>query len=215
MIKSVPTRASNIKGKLTNVQYVILHASGRSKWATDKNELDYLTGFHANGFCYHDYIFSTGEYYNLAPLNALLWHAGAGKINGKLTALNAISIGVAMGGENLPSSLYPKAQYDAAVKGVALRLKQLNLTQDKVLGHKEVSAYRGKSDPAAFDMNKFRDDVYLEMKRSEVAAPEPLKQAPRKTIVIQNLNQSEVIYRGNYLATDFGDKVHFREVNND
>ena len=211
MINS-PTDISNIHGKISNIQYIILHTSARSKWATDESELRYLRSVHANRFCYHDYVFSTGEYHNLAPTDSLLWHGGSGKLNNKIVNLNQISIGVGMGGENLPSSLYPKAQYESTVKGVALRCKELGLTASKILGHKEVSGYRGKSDPAAFDMDKFRDDVYIELKRSEIPAPKSLNQAPRKTIVIQNLNQANVVYRGNYLATDFGDKVHFREV---
>ena len=214
MIINSPTHISNINGTIKQVKYIIIHTSGRSKWATDEQELSYLRNVHANKFCYHDYIFTTGEYHNLAPLNALLWHAGGGKINNKVIAMNPISIGIGLSGENLPSSLYPKAQYDALVKGTALRAKELNVPAGNILGHKEVSAYRGKSDPAAFDMNKFRDDVYIELKRNEITPPK-LKQAKRSTIVIETLAHADVIYRGNFLVTDFGDKIHAREVKNE
>lgn len=154
-----PTHASNLHGVMKSVEYIIIHDSGRSPYATDEGELSYLTRAHENQYCYHDYVFQNGAYHQLAPLDALLWHVNGSLVGGKKVDLNPISWGIALGNTNLPSSIYPKAQYAALVAGTKLRMGMFGLGIERVLGHKEVSAYRGKSDPHAFDMDKFRGDV--------------------------------------------------------
>ena len=214
-IKS-PTHKSNIHGKMKAVTHIVLHASGRSKWATDEQELSYLRSEHSSRFCYHDYLMGNGDWHELAALDDWLWHVGDVKWQGVFSNWNDNSYGVALAGENLPSSLYPPVQYNNLIKGLAVRCAQLKLDSSKVIGHKELSAYRGKSDPAAFDMDKFRADLGYELGKSSAAESpqDSLNKAKRDTIVIERKEGLEVVYRGDFLVTDFPKtgKIHVREI---
>lgn len=73
---------------------------------------------------------------------------------------------------------YPTAQYDAAVKWAAAICRFHGWTEHSVIGHKEGT--RRKIDPkgpigsasgAAWDMNKFRDDVAVQLGRKPAPAP--------------------------------------------
>jgi N-acetyl-anhydromuramyl-L-alanine amidase AmpD len=150
------TDPSNFHGWLESVKYLIVHTSGRSPHATDENELAYLQRPELAG-CYHAYIFTTGEAYHLAPFDRLVWHAGKSQWL-EDSDLNRLSVGVAFGNTNLPSSLYSKSQVDSML-GLCYTLCQTyQIPAMNVLGHKEVSPGR-KTDPEAFDMNKFRTEL--------------------------------------------------------
>lgn len=150
------TDSSNFHGWLEGAKYLIVHTSARSPHATDQNELSYLQGRDLPG-CYHAYVFTTGETYHLAPFDRLVWHAGRSQWL-QDSDLNRLSIGVAFGNTNTPATLYPKIQVDKMLELCQMLCTIYKIPVMNVLGHKEVSPGR-KTDPEAFDMNKFRRDL--------------------------------------------------------
>ena len=159
-----PTRKSNIHGTVKKVKYIIVHSSGRSKFATDANELKYLTTTE-NIYCYHAYVTTTGEIHQLAPWDGLMHHVGESRWESDGN-LNTLSIGVSFSSTNTPDSLYTHSQVEAMKDLVRFLMKEYNVPTKYVLGHKEVSPKR-KTDPMAFDMDKFRNEL------SEALKPEP------------------------------------------
>lgn len=156
-ILQAPTDPTNVHGAL-KPQFIVIHDSGRSKYATDQQELSYLTK-HKNIYVYHYYVFTTGEVYQLAPTDRMTYHVDGSMWQGKNYDFNPVSVGLAFGNTNMPDTVYSLASYNSMVALTAKLCLELGIPTTRVLGHKELSAYRGKTDPLAFDMDKFRSDV--------------------------------------------------------
>jgi N-acetyl-anhydromuramyl-L-alanine amidase AmpD len=150
------TTPDNFHGTIKKPKYIIIHDSGRSKHATEANELKYLTDTQADNN-YHAIVFSDGTIIQLAPWLTLMWHAGESKW-GNDSDLNRMSLGVALSGTNTPDMKYGREQYQSLIEITKYLMTLLDIPAQNVLAHKEVSAPR-KSDPLAFDMNKFRRDI--------------------------------------------------------
>uniref|UniRef100_UPI000AAF0673 peptidoglycan recognition protein family protein n=1 Tax=Nocardia acidivorans TaxID=404580 RepID=UPI000AAF0673 len=111
----------------------------------------------------------------------IAWHAGAGSYPGLPDdAANQYTIGIEAannggGKPDLPhryGDVWPAAQYNAYVRGVAAILDHLGLPASRAIGHKEwAGAEQGKWDPGAIDMNLFRADVARAMS-GDLTAPE-------------------------------------------
>ena len=150
------TTPDNMYGQISKPKYIIIHDSGRTKYATESNELKYLTSTQAD-YCYHAIVFSTGSIVQLAPWLTLMWHVGVSKW-GNDTDLNRMSVGVALSGTNTPDMVYSREQYQSLIEITKYLMFLYDIPAQNVLAHKEVSAPR-KVDPLAFDMNKFRRDI--------------------------------------------------------
>lgn len=194
-IIQTPTHASNIHGKVKRIKYIILHGSGRSKEATDKNELDYLTK-HQNIYTYHAYVFTTGEIHQLAPWDSLLWHVGQSKWR-EDTWLNDDSIGVAFSSTEKPDFVFSDEQVSSMRFLVKHLVDKFGVPVDNVLSHKEVSDPPGrKVDPVGFDMDKFRRSL-LE--------PEPI---PTYRLFNRVTNEQTGVLVGRVV----GDKIYYDSI---
>jgi N-acetyl-anhydromuramyl-L-alanine amidase AmpD len=150
------TTPDNFHGSIRKPTYLIIHDSGRTKYATEANELKYLTSTQADNN-YHAIIFSDGTIIQLAPWLTLMWHVGISKW-GNDTDLNRMSIGIALSGTNTPDMVYSRAQYQSLIDITKYLMFLFDVPAQNVLAHKEVSAPR-KSDPLSFSMDKFRRDI--------------------------------------------------------
>jgi N-acetyl-anhydromuramyl-L-alanine amidase AmpD len=150
------TTPDNMYGEIKKPKFLIIHDSGRTKYATEANELKYLTSPKADT-CYHAIVFSTGSIVQLAPWLTLMWHVGVSKW-GNDTDLNRMSVGVALSGTNTPDMVYNREQYQSLIDITKYLMFLYDIPAQNVLTHREVSAPR-KVDPLAFDANKFRRDL--------------------------------------------------------
>lgn len=91
----------------------------------------------------------SGTWYIIA--NGISWHSG--KVDNPDFS-NPYCIGIEA--ENSGTEPWPKAQYDAYVKGVAALSRYYSVP---VRGHKEAAVPYGRKPDPSFDMNKFRADI--------------------------------------------------------
>ena len=151
------TSPNNIHGKLRQAKYIIVHASGQSREDLDAAELEYLISDRSD-FVYHAYVADNGSVTQLAPWDALLWHAGRSAW-GEDSDLNDLAIGVAFGASE--TGVYTPEQLNTMRELVELLMRRFDIPADCVLGHKEVSPGR-KSDPYFLDLEQFRKSLNAE-----------------------------------------------------
>ena len=116
----------------------------------------------------------------------IAWHAGAGSFPG-IAPDNANQVTIGIEAANDGTSGWPRAQYDAYVRGVAAILNRLGLPSSRVIGHKEWGGRaQGKWDPGLIDMNAFRADVsrdQVDLKAGLRPTPPPVNQIDAEAAV--------------------------------
>lgn len=113
-----------------------------------------LTGLRVSA---HLLIERSGNCIQFVPFNRRAWHAGVSEYCGR-PACNDYSIGIEL--EGTDDEAYTEAQYtELASITMQLMAEYPGLTRERIVGHSDIAPGR-KTDPgAAFDWNRYRDDM--------------------------------------------------------
>lgn len=107
----------------------------------------------------HLYIDRQGQVTQFVPFSKRAWHAGVSSFNGRSNC-NDYSIGIEL--EGTDDHPYTEAQYRALSEvSHALMRAYPELASERVVGHRDIAPER-KTDPgAAFDWQRYRNDLDL------------------------------------------------------
>lgn len=134
------------------ISCIVLHATATKFLASP---LEWLTS-EVSKVSAHYLIDLDGTIYNLVLDKDIAWHAGVSSWRGK-SSVNMFSIGIEMVNPN-DGSPYPEEQYKSCKALVEYLLDQYPIVPRDVVSHAEAAPGR-KTDPAGFDMEKFRKNL--------------------------------------------------------
>jgi N-acetyl-anhydromuramyl-L-alanine amidase AmpD len=148
-------RSGNYSASGNNPSMLVMHATGGStesarSWFRSRK----------SGVSSHYIIDKDGTIYRELPESAIAYTVGRSRWQGR-TNLNDESISIEL--ENADNYLdpYPKEQYNAAVELAKEIIARYHIQSENVVSHGEVAIPKGrKHDPAGFDMERFKYDVY-------------------------------------------------------
>ncbi len=133
---------SKISSGINLGKYIVVHHTWLSAWTTDLAMVKYLAS-NPKQVSVHFVVWRDGQIYQLAPLNAITWHAGAGEYEWN-KSMNAVSVGIEIISD---WHNYTEEQKKSVRNLIAYIMEKNNITDvRKIIRHADFAAYRWKWD---------------------------------------------------------------------
>jgi N-acetyl-anhydromuramyl-L-alanine amidase AmpD len=152
----VVRRASpNFNTRPVPVDCVVLHATADSDTRASVEWCCTPKPKNPNPVSYHVIVDRDGTTYHLVDTDKRAWHAGVSSFHGRAN-VNDFSIGLSFGNKNDGKERYTNEQYLVGAEIVAGWMKKYPAIKlDRITTHAVIAPER-KTDPLAFDMQRFR-----------------------------------------------------------
>lgn len=186
-LRNPPSKSPNHNGKMTSVEFIVIHYTVESLHSTFDFFLD-----PARKVSSHFVIADEGDIYELVDCltgdSNIAWHAGKSSYTDETgkdwNDFNEFSIGIELVNRNGNIFPYTDAQYDSLsslVSHLGILYPAL-VSPYRVVGHEQIAGFRGKVDPGIFfDWQRFfqRTFPHADIPHREVACPSEVREVLR------------------------------------